>query len=370
MIPLQVPDLRGREREYLEQCVTDNWVSSVGPFVEQLEVDLAALTGRRYGVATVNGTAALQLSLIAAGITAADLVVVPDWAFAACANAVYHAGATPLFVDVEGETWSLDPGLLEAVLSERQGEIAAVLCVDVLGHPAKLDDIGEICEKAQVALIEDAAGAIGATYKGHHVGAHGLAACFSFNGNKLVTAGGGGMVVTDDETLASRIKSLSSQGRTGSDYRHQEIAWNLRLTNLNAAVALAQLERLGEMADTKRAIAARYDAAFDDCPGVSPMPRAAWAESNCWLYSLLMESEEQARALVTALDAAGIQARVFWRSLSDQRPYAQAPRRLRGVARGLSGRVVALPSSSNLSQDQQQRVIDAVLSFLGAGKQD
>jgi perosamine synthetase len=152
-----------------------------------------------------------------------------------------------------------------------------------------------------------------------------------------------------------------------SDYRHDEKAWNLRMTNLNAAVALAQLERLDEMTATKQAIAARYDAAFGGCPDASPMPRAPWAKSNCWLYSLLMDNEERAQALVTTLATVRIQARVFWRSLSDQKPYAQEARCLSGVARKLSGRVVALPSSSILGRDQQQRVIDTTVAFLMAG---
>lgn len=360
MIPLSVPDLRGREREYLARCVDDNWVSSAGPFVIEMERRMAALCERRFAVATVNGTAALHLALVAAGVAPDDLVIVPDWTFAATANAVRHAGAQPYFVDVSRESWTLDPDLVARAIAEAPGRISAVIPVHAVGLPPDLDPMLRACAESGARVIEDAAGAIGARYRGRPAGAHGFAACFSFNGNKTVTAGGGGMIVTDDEGLAARARALSTQARRGDRYEHDAVAWNYRMTNLNAAVGVAQLERLDEMVASKRAIAARYDAAFERRNDLRPMPRTLWGEHNCWLYSVLCPSEPAADGLVAHLAASGVEARAFWRSLSAQAPWAGAPRLLTGVSAGLSGRVVSLPCSSHLAEADQARVIAAV----------
>lgn len=368
MIPLQIPDLRGREREYLTQCVDDNWVSSAGPFVTDLEERIAALSGCSHGVAMVNGTAAIHLALVAAGVASGDHVAVPDWTFAASANAIYHAGATPYFVDVDARTWTLDPDFLARALEQTETPIKAVLCVHTLGHPADMDALLAVCEAAGVPLIEDAAGAIGAKYKGRNVGGDGLAACFSFNGNKLVTAGGGGMIVTNNEALAVKARKLSTQSREGADYIHSAVAWNYRMTNVNAAIGLAQLERLDEMIAAKRAIAARYDGALDGRDEFTLMPRSDWIEHNGWLYSVALPDEENANSLIAHLRSQNIEARNFWRALSAQEPYAQAPTLLNGTAADLSGRVVSLPCSSHLSDADQGRVIQAISAWSCPGE--
>jgi dTDP-4-amino-4,6-dideoxygalactose transaminase len=363
-IPLATPDLRGREREYLVQCVDDNWVSSAGPFVEEIERRMAVLAGREHAVATVSGTTALQLALRAFEIQSEeDLVVVPDWSFAATANSVYHAGATPLFVDVTHETWSLDPTLLARVFDERGQAIKGVIGVDALGHPAAWQDLEALCNKHGVPLIEDAAGALGSTAWGRPAGSFGQAACFSFNGNKLVTSGGGGMLVTDDARIAARARHLSTQARSGEDYVHDDIGFNYRMPNINAAVGLAQLERLDEVVSAKRSIAARYNEEVSKMEGLTPMPCADWADPNCWLYSLLLPCEEDAQTLIGALRKDRIQARVFWRSLSRQDPYRSAPKHLSDVSAGLSGRVVSLPCSSHLTAEDQSRVIGVMASW-------
>ena len=364
-IPLAVPDLRGNERAYLERCVADNWVSSAGPYVNEFEARIAALCGRRFGVATASGTAALHLALTAVGRTADKFVVVPDWTFAATANAVIHAGATPLFVDVTRDTWTLDPGLLGEAIEQWGDRIAAVVPVHALGHPADMDPIVAHCRVADIPLIEDAAGAIGAHYRGRPVGSFGCAAMLSFNGNKTVTAGGGGMVVTDDEALAARARHISTQARASADYDYDAVGFNYRMTNLNAAVGLAQVERLDEMVASKRAIAARYDAALAGRNDLVAMPRASWAEHNCWLYSCGAASAEDAKALVAHLRGLKIEARGFWHSLSAQAPYRDAPRLLSGVAEDISRRVVSLPCSSSLSPEQQARVIEALAQWHG-----
>ena len=361
-IPLSVPDLRGREAELLVGCVRDNWVSSAGPEVIAFEAALRDLTGRRYAQATVNGTAALHLAVLAAGVKPGDRVIVPDWTFAGTANAVAHAGAVPYFVDIAPADWALDPALVESVLRD-DPTVKAVIAVDPLGHSADFDALSTLCRDRGVALIEDAAAAIGARYRGRPCGMGGDVSIFSFNGNKTVTAGGGGMVVTDDEQIAHKVRHLSTQARLDADYLHDMVGFNYRMTNINAAVGLAQMERLDEMVAARRAIAARYDQAFADLCGITPMPRPGHSESTCWLYSVQLPDEAAARGLVTALDEAGADARLFWRSLSAQAPWGTAPRRLNGVAAGLSGSVVSLPCSSSLSGADQGRVIAAARAW-------
>jgi len=364
-IPLAVPDLRGNEAKYLAQCVADNWVSSVGPFVIEMERRMAALGARRHAVATVNGSAALHLALLALGVGQADLVAVPDWTFAATVNAVIHAGATPLFIDVTRESWTLDPVLLDRALAAHAGRVKAVIAVHALGHPADMDAILVAAARHGVPVLEDAAGAIGATYRGRPVGSLGAAAIFSFNGNKVVTAGGGGMIVTDDDAMARTARHLSTQARPGADYVHDAAGFNYRMTNLNAAVGLAQLERLGEMVAAKRRIAARYADAVSGRDDMSFMPRCAWAESSDWLSSVLVARADDAAALVDHMARRGIEARIFWRALSPQGPYKAAPRLLSGVAAGLSGRVVSLPCSTGLADADQARVLDALAEWRG-----
>lgn len=363
-IPLCVPDLRGREKELLLKCVEQNWVSSAGPEVMAFEGAVARLTGRKHAVAVVNGTAALHLSVIALGICHGLKVVVPDWTFAATANAVAHAGAEPVFVDVRESDWALDPALVDVALAE-DPDIKAVIAVDPAGHAADMDELALVCAARGVSLIEDAAGAIGASYKGQPCGALGDISTFSFNGNKTVTAGGGGMVLTDEETVAHFVRHISTQARPGSEYVHDRVGYNYRMTNLNAAVGLAQLERLDEMVAAKRAIAARYDAALEGRSDIAPMPRPAHTQSSCWLYSVRLESEGAAKALISALQSAGIESRIFWRSLSQQAPWSGAKRRLSGVSAALSGTVVSLPSSSSLTIAEQQRVIEALRQWRG-----
>lgn len=358
-IPLAVPDLRGSEAEYLVRCVKDNWVSSAGPQVETFERALADFCETEHAVATMNGTAALHLALVVAGVGPGDLVVVPDFTFAATANAVIHAGATPLFVDVSEESWTLDVVALSDALGKFGDAVRAVVPVHALGHPADMDPILALCQAREISVIEDAAGAIGARYRGAPVGGLGDAAMFSFNGNKTLTTGGGGVMLTRRIEWAERARSLSTQARDGDAYRYREVGFNYRMPNINAALGLAQIERLDEMVAAKRAIAARYDVAFADRDDLRPMPRAPWADSACWLYSVKCADRDAAESLVGVLGTAGIGARICWESLSAQRPFETAERVLNGVSATLSGTVVSLPCSSSLTEADQARVIAA-----------
>lgn len=365
IIPLAVPDLRGNEAAYLARCVAENWVSSAGPEVGALEDRMAQLCEVDHAVATVNGTTALHLALITAGIGSGDLVAVPDFTFVATANAVVHAGARPILLDVDPASWTLDPACLARAFDDHGDAIAAVVPVHALGHPADMAPIMALAGDRGVPVIEDAAGAIGARYRGRPVGGLGDAAIFSFNGNKTVTAGGGGAITTRNGDWAARARSLSAQARDGDAYRHAEIGFNYRIPNINAALALAQLERIDAMVATKRAIAARYDGAVAGRDDVVAMPRADWATSACWLYSLLCANASAAAALVDHLAAERITARIAWQSLSEQAPFTAMPTLLTGVAARLSGAVVSLPCSTSLGEADQQRVIAALANWRG-----
>lgn len=365
VIPLHVPDLRGREREYLTKCIDDGWVSSAGPLVPEFENRIAGLSGRDHAVATSSGTAALHLALVALGIKPGDLVILPDWTFAASANAICHTGAEPLFVDVANDTWTLDPHAVRAAIEREGARIAGIMCVYSLGLPEHIRELEAIADEAGLPLIMDAAGALGASYRGQPAAKWGTAACFSFNGNKIITTGGGGIIVTDDSNLAAKLKALSAQARVGRDYFHSAVGWNSRMPNINAAVGLAQLDRLDEILAEKRRIALAYDAAIADRNDIVAMPRTRDSVHNNWLYSVRLASEEMATSMVDHLERRGVQARNFWRSLSAQQPYSRFPKGPVEVSTALSGTIVSLPSSSSLSPEHQARVLHALKGWTG-----
>jgi dTDP-4-amino-4,6-dideoxygalactose transaminase len=286
-------------------------------------------------------------------------VVVPEWTFAATANAVTHARANLAFVDIAESDWALDPDLLTAAL-DADSSIKAVIAVDPLGHAADIDALKKACGSHGVALIEDAAGAIGGRYKNRPCGSLGELSIFSFNGNKTLTAGGGGMVLTDDADQARFIRHISTQARPTLEYYHDIAGFNYRMTNLNAAVGLAQLERLDEMIASKKRIAKNYDSVLGAREDLRPMPRPAHSSSATWLYCVRVPSEADALDLVAKMEAANIEARIFWRSLSPQPAWRGAMTWLSGVAASLSGTVVSLPCSSSLTREAQDRVIEVL----------
>lgn len=384
VVALSTPSLEGREREYLNQAIDSTWVSSDGPFVTRFEEDVARCIGARHAVAMVNGTAALHMALVVGGVTRDDFVLMPPLTFIASANAVKYCGADPVFVDVEEESWNLDPGKVERfcreecrvedgrVIERASGRrVAAIMMVDVLGHPANADPLMEIARRYGLWLVEDACEALGSRYGGRAAGRLGSVGAFSFNGNKIVTAGGAGMVVTDNEAVARRARHLSRQARqAGPEYIHDAIGYNYRLTNVCAAVGVAQMELLDQFLKRKLVIARRYREAFAEMPGVVCMPEAPWAESNQWLFSILLPEDRRdgPTHLVEYLSRAGIEARRLWRPLHMLSSYASD--RCDGVpiAEALYRHAVSLPSSVHLSEPDQHRVIDAVRTFLGSGE--
>jgi perosamine synthetase len=382
-IPLSVPEIGGNEWRYVKDCLDSGWVSSVGAFVERFECEFAARLGAAHAVATMNGTAALHVALRTVGLRPEDEVLVPSFTFIAPANAVRYAGAWPVFVDAEPDTWQMDPARVVHFL-ERQCErvggdlrnratgrrIGALLPVHVLGHPVDLEPILAVAERYGLPVIEDAAESLGARYRGQPVGRLGQIACFSFNGNKLMTTGGGGMLVTDDPALAEQARYLTTTARDdAAEGVHGTVGYNYRLTNIQAAMGCAQLECLDALPAAKRRIAARYREALADLPGVQAMPEADWAESAFWLYSIRLDEEIaglDSRALRDRLTRAGIETRPFWQPLHLSPAHAGAPCLGGGVAERLHREILSLPCSCGLTPAEQDRVIAALGEALGA----
>lgn len=372
MIALSEPNISGNEMKYLRQCVATNFVSSVGPFVSQFEEVFAKFVGSPYAVAVSNGTAAIHMALILAGVSPGDEVIVSDFTFAASGNPIFYQGARPILVDSEAATWNLDPDLVVEEL-DRRGRHGlampkAVLVVHILGYPARIEAIVEACDRHGVWLIEDAAEALGASYtegpfKGRQVGTIGRIGCFSFNGNKIMTTGGGGMLVTADPALAQRAKHLTTQAKlAGYAYFHDEVGYNYRLTNLAAALGVAQLERLGTFLKKKSDIARNYDAAFKDLEGLRCPPHPLGMAPTFWLYSILLACrwEKPLEQLLTK----GIQTRPLWTALHLMPPYKEAALLGSGkISEGLCAHGLSLPCSTNMTEMDQAAVIQAVLNL-------
>jgi dTDP-4-amino-4,6-dideoxygalactose transaminase len=376
-IPLAEPTIGGNAGRYLQECLETNYVSSVGPFVERFETEFAAVVGSRHAVACASGTAAIHLALRVLGIGSGDEVLVPSLTFVASVNPITYVGATPILVDSEPATWNLDPELVVGELDRRARlalrQPAAIEVVDLVGHPAAIEPIAAAAERHGVALIEDASEALGATYvggalDGRHVGSIGRVGCFSFNGNKLITTGGGGMLVTDDEALARHARHLSTQARLpGRAYDHAEVGYNYRLSNLAAALGVAQLEELPDLLAARRANAARYDAAIAAMTGLRPAPRAAWAEPSFWLYSASLDpaiAPIDRDALLAGMAEAGIEARPIWTPLHRTRLYADAARLGGEVAETIFANAFSLPSSSSLTEVERDRVVSRLDELL------
>ena len=372
-IPLCVPELRGNELKYLQQCVETNWVSYVGSFVSDFERAMAGFVGTKHAVATNSGTAALHIALLVAGVEPDDEVLLPDLTFIAPANAIRYCNAWPVFMDVTPHDWQMDPhkvaDFLEKECRAEGGRlvnrttgrrVSAIVPVHILGHPVDIAPIVELARRYGLRVIEDATEALGATYHGRPVGSHGDLACFSYNGNKIITTGGGGMITTDNEEWATRAKYLTTQARDdGEEYIHDSVGYNYRLTNLQAAVGLAQMELLPEYVAIKRAIAARYAAAFAGVPALTVPPEMPYATSTFWLYTVLVEDSDGAqirKAAQQALTRAGIQARPLWAPIHEQRPYRACQAYRIEVTPQLYRRGISLPCSVGLTEDDQQRV--------------
>jgi Predicted pyridoxal phosphate-dependent enzyme apparently involved in regulation of cell wall biogenesis len=375
-LPLAEPSIGGNAAAYLAECLDSTYVSSIGAFVDRFEREFADVVGTRFAVACNSGTAALHLAFTALGVGPGDDVLVPTLTFVASANPVRYLGATPVLVDSEASTLNVDPGVVvdEHERRARAGlrQPRAIEVVHLVGHPADLVPILEVAARYGVPVIEDAAEALGASWKtgplaGRQVGSAGLMGCFSFNGNKLITTGGGGMVTTDDESLARQVRHLSTQARVpGRVYDHDVVGFNYRLSNLAAALGVAQLEQLDELLGARRENALSYDAAIAALPGIEPAARADWADPSFWLYTarLSVSAAAERDRILDALGAAAIDARPIWSPLHRTQLYSAAPRLGGAVADRIFEAAISLPSSSTLRPADRERVVDGLARAL------
>lgn len=375
-IGLSEPNVSGREWEYVRECLDTGWVSSAGGFVDRFEGEFAARVGTRFAVAMASGTAALHIALLVSGVAADEEVVLPALTFIAPANTVRYVGAWPVFLDVEPNHWQLDPDRLADFLrfdcSARDGRLVnrrtgrrvrAVLPVDILGHPCDLDAIRDLAAHYDLLVIEDATESLGALYRGRPVGSESHVACFSFNGNKIITTGGGGMLVTNDEQVARRARYLATQAKDDPvEYVHRAIGYNYRLTNVQAAMGCAQIARLDEFVALKRATARRYAEGFADQPAITAYQEAAWATATFWLSTVLIDATGPhggSRGLLRTLAAQGIQARPLWEPLHRSAAHHGADIRPCPVAEQVHREALSLPCSTGITLEQQDRVIAA-----------
>lgn len=364
---LHEPVFRGREWEYVKDCLDTTMVSSVGAYVDRMEAMLADICGVGRAVATANGTAALHACLLLAGVRRDDEVIIPTLTFVATANAVAYCGAFPHFADAETATLGIGAAALRAHLSAHaeisHGEcrnratgrrISALVPMHVFGHPSDLEGLAAICRDFRLVLIEDAAEALGSRYRGRHVGGAGLLSALSFNGNKIVTTGGGGAILTNDPELGRRAKHLTTTAKLPHPYafRHDEVGYNYRMPNLNAALGCAQLERLPDFLAAKRALAAGYRAAFAGFAGMRMVTEPEGCESNHWLNALLLDEGNEAMrdAILELALAEGVAARPAWEPLHRSPMYADCPRMELPVAESLERRLINLPSGAGLGR--------------------
>lgn len=376
-IPLNVPEIQGNEWNYIKQCLDTGWVSSVGSFVDRFEEEVAGYLGVEHAVAVVNGTAALHTALLVTGIQPEDEVLVSTLSFIASGNAIRYAGAWPVFIDAEPEYWQMDHQKLFDFLEKdcrwkdgrlfnktTKRNVTAIMPVHILGHPVDMDPVLEAARKFNLVVIEDAAEAMGTRYKDRMVASLGDIACLSFNGNKIITSGGGGMIVTDNEAWAARAKHLTTQAKSDQvEYIHDETGYNYRLTNLQAAMGCAQLEKLPEYISAKRRIAETYSRALDGIQGLHPMPEAPWAHATFWMYTLLVDQDKfgmDSRMLLTALADKKIMTRPLWQPMNLSPVFRDSISLPCEVSERLYEQCLSLPCSVGLSAREQERVIQTI----------
>ena len=364
-IYLSPPHLSGRELEYLKNAVDSNWVAPLGPQVDAFEQELAELVDVPNALALSSGTAALHLALVVLGIGSGDEIACSSFTFSASANPVVYAGAAPVFVDADAGTWTIDPGLVEQALAERPA-IRAVIAVDLYGQCCDYDRIRELCAARGVVLIQDAAESLGATYRGAPAGGQGDLAAFSFNGNKVITTSGGGMLISQNRDWIEHARKLSTQARDAAPhYEHTEIGFNYRLSNLLAAVGRAQLAVLPERVAARRRVHARYRELLADVAGISFMPEAPYGEGNCWLTCIVVDPDDAGtdrERIRLALEAEDIESRPLWKPMHLQPVFAAAPTYGGEVSARLFGSGLCLPSGSSLSDEDQLRVVEILLA--------
>jgi perosamine synthetase len=381
-IPLCVPEIRGNEWNYVRECLDTGWVSSAGRFVERFEGAVAKAVGAQHAVATVNGTSALHVGLLLAGVEPDDEVLVSTLTFIAPVNAIRYVGAWPVFVDARESDWQMDPNRLAAFLRqecERTGQglvnrqsgrrVRAILPVHILGHLVDMDPIRELAREFRIPVIEDATEALGAWYRGRAAGRIGQIGCFSFNGNKLITTGGGGMIVTDNDEWAARARYLTTQAKDDPvEYVHGAVGYNYRLTNVQAALGVAQMEQLEDYIEAKRRIARAYDEALAGVSGITPLKEPPGSFSTFWMYTVRVDASRfglESRELLARLEESGIQTRPIWQPIHMSVPHRSEPPAECPISEALHREALSLPCSVGLSSEDQETVVRAIEAIGG-----
>jgi len=364
---LSPPYLSGEEQAFLQEALASGWIAPLGPQVEAFEREFAETVGVPYALALSSGTAALHLALIEAGVRAGDEVAVSTLTFAASAFPIVYLGARPVFIDSERQSWNMDPDLLAEWLDRRarSGHLPkAVVLVHLYGQSANIQPIQELCQRYGIALVEDAAEALGATYYGKAPGTFGLAGIYSFNGNKIITTSGGGMLVSHDERLIAHARKLATQAREPFPYyEHAEIGYNYRLSNLLAAVGRAQLRTLEQRVQKRRWIFEQYRLRLQHLPGIGFMPEAPWGQCTRWLSVILLEPNEFGATPETvrlALEAENIESRPIWKPLHLQPVFAGCETVGGAVAEDLFRKGLCLPSGTGMTEADIERVVEVV----------
>ncbi len=358
-IPLYKPDLSGNEKQYVLDCIDSTWISSKGSYIPRFEERFAAYLQVSHAVSVSNGTVALHLALLVLGIGPGDEVIVPTLTYIAPVNAISYVGAVPVFCDSDPVTWQLD---LNEVITKITSKTKAILAVHLYGHPCKMDSLRTLCSEKNLYLVEDCAEAIGSLYKGKMVGTFGDIATFSFFGNKTITTGEGGMVVTNDHTLAQRARHFKGQGLAMyREYWHDVIGYNYRMTNICAAIGLAQLERIDEILVRKRMIADQYSKAFQNGP-VSFHPEAIDVYHSYWMCSILVDNYADRDNLRDFLKANGIETRPLFYPVHTM-PMYSAHFQQHSIAEDLGWRGINLPSYPELKSDEVSYIINSIRSF-------
>ncbi len=374
MIPLSLPNISGNEWKYVKDCLDTGWISSVGSYVTQFEKMVADFTGCKYGVATMNGTAALHIAQELVGIKSKDYVICPDITFIATANAIKYTGADPLLMDVNPETWQMDLDLLEDFLNnetfyqknhtylKKDGRcIRAIMPVHVLGNMCDMERLMYIAQKYCLAVVEDSTEALGSTFKGKHAGSFGTFGTFSFNGNKIISTGGGGVIVTNDETLAKKAKHITTQAKIDPfEYDHDEVGYNYRLVNILAAVGVAQMEQLPSFLERKKIIDAYYRENLES-EKLHFQRIGDEVNPNNWLHTMWVENQ---RPMIKHLLDNNIQCRPFWVPMHQLRMFKHLPFFTKqNNSKDVYNHCISIPSSTNLTDDQVEEVVRVIKSF-------
>ena len=377
-IPLSEPVISGNEWKYIKDCLDTGWVSSVGSYVNRFEEAVASYVGSKFGIATSNGTSALHVSLIVCGVQPNDEVILPALTFIAPANVVRYCGAYPVFLDCNAHNLCIDIQKLADFIdneceTRKDGytfnkktnrRIKAIVPVHIFGQPVDMDSLISICSVHNIDIIEDATESIGSKYKGKHTGSFGKVGCFSFNGNKIITSGGGGMVVTENNTLAKRVRHLTTQAKNDSfEYDHDEIGYNYRLTNIQAAMGVAQMERLEEFINIKRGNAVLYRKLVSVIDEVEFLWEKTWAKSNFWFYTIRVPKEHK-KPLIEYLLSKGIQVRPIWKLINTLSMYKEYQTSTTNNAIKAYESCINLPCSVSLKEEDIERIVKNIKDFL------